>query len=331
MYQEFFKEEQQCSQQDADEFIKRLMEQLTTYPKENNAAKKVCTAIKNLFYVTQKTSIFCPIHDKLPSYTSEEVKDTIATIELATYEEIPGHPRLFNSLTEALHNYFGDHPIEFTVANVKRTNCVQRSRIIQLPEYAMIQLKRTLYKNNTLQKTNRLIEVPLSLTFPTSSQPYALVGAIVQSGSAIGGHYWSYINKNGLWYKCDDSLITPLGKELPEQAQKEINGYPSHATHATNTYPYTFIDGMWYKATETEFIKIGTSLTESHKKDIERYNNDGPHGTTGYFFLYKKMDTATTPSLSLQNPPKETPLTLLADTLSVLGSSLVNLASLLPA
>ncbi|KAJ3431954.1 ubiquitin carboxyl-terminal hydrolase faf-x-related [Anaeramoeba flamelloides] len=134
----------------------------------------------------------------------------------------------------------------------KKIDVLKRTCIHTLPENLILHLKRFEFDMNTMQryKVNDHFEFPMELNMykftregidqkqmgNTSNEKnnkcyeYDLVGILVHLGSALGGHYYSFIkeretrdnktfeNNEGNWYKFDDSSVTKFSiDDIPEE------------------------------------------------------------------------------------------------------------------
>ena len=53
---------------------------------------------------------------------------------------------------------------------------------------------------------------------------YKLRGMVVHSGQASGGHYYSYIQCDGTWFKFDDGDVTEIKMEDDEELKAQCYG-----------------------------------------------------------------------------------------------------------
>jgi len=99
------------------------------------------------------------------------------------------------------------------------------------PQYIQIHLKRFFQKDykSPWEKINTPIlfpnfEVDMTETFEAKSEgevKYRVKSAVIHRGSLKSGHYWSVIEKDGKWYKCDDTSVYEI-----ENPQEELGkGY----------------------------------------------------------------------------------------------------------
>lgn len=81
---------------------------------------------------------------------------------------------------------------------------------INFPKYLTVLLIRYQHVNGYAKKLNININTKQywkSNVFPANKY-YKFCGFVLQSGSMRGGHYVSYIEKNGKWWLCDDGRIS---------------------------------------------------------------------------------------------------------------------------
>lgn len=92
-------------------------------------------------------------------------------------------------------------------------NCIKKSFNFTFNEYISVILKRF----NEKSKNNDIIDMPLKFNINNTS--YQLISMSLHTGSLNGGHYVCYVNKNDIWYLCNDSNI------LIENNIKNVIGY----------------------------------------------------------------------------------------------------------
>lgn len=87
-----------------------------------------------------------------------------------------------------------------------------------MPEILIVQLKRFQFNLSTheREKVDNYFEFPYRLDIckatvtPDVSQWYDLIGILMHSGTAQGGHYFSHIlNENGKWNTFNDTVVRP--------------------------------------------------------------------------------------------------------------------------
>ena len=103
----------------------------------------------------------------------------------------------------------------------------EQVRFHDMPEHLVFSLKRYVFsKDSGGEKISDPIEV--DETFRLDHRHVSTGGAadfhieafIVQVGSAEYGHYYTYILKNGQWFKCNDSFVDRVSKEDARKAMK---------------------------------------------------------------------------------------------------------------
>ena len=103
----------------------------------------------------------------------------------------------------------------------KKTLFKKNLEIEKLPTYLVIVLKRFKYIMTNSIKINNLINFPLeelSLKDYVSQKnidyTYNLFGIINHAGTLERGHYYSFINLNGIWIDFDDSHVTETNERI---------------------------------------------------------------------------------------------------------------------
>lgn len=84
----------------------------------------------------------------------------------------------------------------------------------KLPEYLIISFQR--YNSRTRTKNSCGIKCSETLDISNfvdrdilkSLPQYNLIGISNHSGSMSFGHYFAYCNSGGVWFECNDSLVT---------------------------------------------------------------------------------------------------------------------------
>lgn len=83
-----------------------------------------------------------------------------------------------------------------------------------LPEYLIISFQR--YNSRTRTKNSSAIKCSETLNINDcidkeiveSVPQYNLIAISNHSGSMSFGHYYAYCNADGVWFECNDSLVT---------------------------------------------------------------------------------------------------------------------------
>ncbi|KAL7713411.1 USP domain-containing protein [Entamoeba marina] len=144
-----------------------------------------------------------------------------------------------NNLLESLEFFTG---VEFIGERQYRCeecqqyiNIKKQTMLDKLPNTVIFQLKRFDYD----LFADKLVKINSYFTFPeylnlrpfTSSpndQEFTLVGVIVHIGSAVTGHYISYVKDGLKWYLCNDEEVVEVRKEKAEAewfGSKNKSGY----------------------------------------------------------------------------------------------------------
>ena len=85
------------------------------------------------------------------------------------------------------------------------------------PELIPLQLKRYANVDEKIKTHINLGngQVDLSQFFPNKNAAYEIVGGCIHYGNTLrGGHYISIMQKDGEWFRCDDSRITCTNSNL---------------------------------------------------------------------------------------------------------------------
>jgi len=99
----------------------------------------------------------------------------------------------------------------------EKINIKKKIQFWSFPNILVIDFKRFNFKN---QKNQILISFPLDdldlskyvIGYKKNSYKYELYGICNHSGSALGGHYTSYVkNANGKWYHFNDTSVSEVG------------------------------------------------------------------------------------------------------------------------
>lgn len=111
-------------------------------------------------------------------------------------------------------------------------NLTLRKQFITAPQTLVVQLRRFTHQtasNGTISsvKNNGICDVPLSLTVTADKNRdnrearYECNGFILHLGSSLnGGHYVAYIQREGKWWYCSDSIVREASLQAVEAAKK---------------------------------------------------------------------------------------------------------------
>ena len=126
---------------------------------------------------------------------------------------------------------------------------VTSNEFVKLPDILMIQIKRF---SSTGVKIETKIEIPSRIQPVAGGQFYKLSSSIVHCGDVINmGHYTTLVNENGTLWNCDDSDVTPDGKNLNQSyivcytVEKETNNnVGDKETDEADTFPVQNLEFM---------------------------------------------------------------------------------------
>jgi len=203
-------------QQDAEEFLRRLIEDASTHSDAFNFRQPSVITCNTCYNQRGDSIPFDP-------ETKQELFST--SLQLA----LPTEDKLF-ALKDLLDNHFkpekihGKNKVKCDTCNKKQISTKQ-FKLESLPKILMIQLKRFDYTKGIASKITTAVSFPKKdLTLNThatedketaAERSYDLVGIIYHNGDSIGrGHYVSVVknNKNNTWNLCDDSRVNSISE-----------------------------------------------------------------------------------------------------------------------
>ncbi|KAK0066423.1 ubiquitin carboxyl-terminal hydrolase FAF-X isoform X1 [Biomphalaria pfeifferi] len=227
-------------QHDALEFFNSLVDSLDEALKALNQPS-ILSQVMGGSFADQKICKDCPHR-----YQREEAFTTLNV-------DIRNHANLFESLEQYVKGDLleGENAYHCEKCN-KKVDTVKRLLIRKLPKILAIQLKRFDYdwERECAIKFNDYFEFPRELNMEpytvqglakiegeiidefdsAQSTKYRLVGVLVHSGQASGGHYYSYILHRApgepiaKWYKFDDGDVTECKMEDEEEMKNQCFG-----------------------------------------------------------------------------------------------------------
>lgn len=124
------------------------------------------------------------------------------------------------SLYDSLHKYFEKEVLEtkyYDENSKKHIDAYRQIRLIKVPKYLIIVLKRYNVNGNNLTKSNNIISFPIEdLDLSPFSEGYDSIECSMKlicigchEGSLNGGHYYAVCRYNdNQWFKYDDNVIT---------------------------------------------------------------------------------------------------------------------------
>jgi ubiquitin carboxyl-terminal hydrolase 9/24 len=320
-------------QHDAIEFYNSVIDCLDESCKALKVPQ-ICTQILGGTFADQKICKGCPHR-----YTREE-SFTLLSIDVKHSQR----------LTESLEQYVKGDLLEGPNAYHcekcdKKVDTIKRSCIKKLPKVLVIQLKRFDYdwERETAVKSNEYFEFPRELDMrPYTVQgvaaaekehiqvdesddddedrnqdcSYKLVGIVVHSGQANGGHYYSYIqDKNEedseyYWYKFDDGDVSECKMDDDEMKNQCYGGDYTGEVYDTimkrmafkkqkrwwNAYIlfYEKIESAKLNPVEKSFKSaIPLSIHKSVQKKNMKFMHFRNHFSIEYFQFIKKLSQCT--------------------------------------
>jgi ubiquitin C-terminal hydrolase len=217
-------------QEDASEFLILLTDSL----KEPVVNKKL---IEDIFSYQENLYFYAP--GKNPRFNKEQPNDLLAIPvfeEVQTEEDEPlRYP--VASVQESLNVHYKkeeqliyDEEAEHNIPTIlqRRLNNLSKILIISLKRFYFQSNRVTVIKNDkevieergTTRKFQSSIEIPLLLnlekycTENVANPEYELYAVINHRGDrASSGHYIAYVKDEGMWYRCNDSVIEKVNFE----------------------------------------------------------------------------------------------------------------------
>ncbi|OHS93496.1 hypothetical protein TRFO_40213 [Tritrichomonas foetus] len=176
----------------------------------------------------------------------------------------------------------------------KKIDAKKWQSIGKVPPYLIISLNRFTYNYNTMErlKIDSPFEFPIDLDLtPNSCEKdqilkFKLKGVILHSGTAMFGHYISYVNdrKSGKWLCCNDSRVSYI-----EESKVLENAYGKTSSMSGYLLFYDRIDTISeenYKINEPEISdEIKESVSLENKLNLEY----SLFCSTAYFELMKNL------------------------------------------
>lgn len=121
---------------------------------------------------------------------------------------------------EQLHaaDFFTGRDQYFADSLKRRIDASRTAYISSLPDHLIIQLKRFEYQigSGVRNKISSVFDFPVTLDMKdhciegVEDTVFELTGIVIHSGTAMGGHYFSLINKGDNWYECNDKRVTQV-------------------------------------------------------------------------------------------------------------------------
>jgi ubiquitin C-terminal hydrolase len=210
-------------QADANEFLAELLRCLAykdIQEGQNNFDDEHLSDLAKLFYVVARSKAYA-FHEELGFYESESRAELIPTLALPVEED-------HTTLTQCLESFFkpaGENVLvhdavrvvgerhtflesigRYVICSLDRESFIPRENDDELPEY---------HRNSnpvSFELYNQSFDKYFIHKEATVQGNYELIGVIMHSGSAVSGHYTSYVKSGNQWYYCNDAEITPMNE-----------------------------------------------------------------------------------------------------------------------
>ncbi|OHS93436.1 hypothetical protein TRFO_11872 [Tritrichomonas foetus] len=194
--------------------------------------------------------------------------------------EIKNCSELKQSLEQMLKPEVVESQDEVTNQKIKVNKSIQ---ITSAPPVVVIHLKRFEYniKERERLKLDKVFKFPLDkldigfLCKESNEAVYTLNGIIVHSGTAIGGHYTSFVKINGQWWKFNDTEVVKVSKKDVESSAYGGNSlssaYALFYVNTNRTIDFQFDD------IENHQISFNTEIDYSkycNPRDLNEINED---------------------------------------------------------
>ena len=196
-----------------------------------NDIQKDHTLLFNLFYSYLSNSIKCSECNHIV-HRVEKYKEL--SVDLETNEKN-------NNLNKLFDKYFQSEKLEdYKCDQCKKTNCYKTSRLLNTPKYLIVQLKRFLFQQETMNysKITKAVEYPLYLDLDNyliennineninNKTIYNLNTIINHLGSNFnGGHYTSFHKIQDKWFLADDEDINQINNDRLFDHNNKRNAY----------------------------------------------------------------------------------------------------------
>jgi ubiquitin C-terminal hydrolase len=176
--------------------------------------------------VSQKYSIivdlfFGQFHIKTISEDVDfKLNEVISTkYEIFNLLNVPIHG---HTLNDCLNNFFGKEKLDsdfYEETSKKKVSASREFRIVKVPKYLIIVLKRFKNNHSFFTKINSIVTMPIvnldisdyCIGYEKFNCRLNLKAVGLHTGSLNGGHYFAYCkNTNNKWYECNDSTVREI-------------------------------------------------------------------------------------------------------------------------
>ncbi|CAI4225499.1 unnamed protein product [Auanema sp. JU1783] len=266
-------------QQDALEFYNSVVE-FVDEGMSMLGGEKICENTFGGLFADEKICKDCPHR-----YSREEPFTSISI-------DVQSHNNLLESLKEyVLGDVLENDNAYFCEKCQKKVRAIKRLTIQKLPPILVVQLKRFKFDwdKEVPVKFNDYVEFPFDLDMkPYTAEAaakvdalgdteedivleeepsdcmYSLRGVVVHSGSATGGHYYSFIKSSddGKWYKFDDTEVNHYECDIKDVRSKWFGGNIKYADDGSDDMSSKKRGRCWWNAYLLFYEKVGTADQE---------------------------------------------------------------------
>ena len=135
----------------------------------------------------------------------------IAKSQLHVAHSTNGH---VGKLQDILNRVTQSESAGYGCGNCGNEQLVKQHLFHRAPKVLVIQLNRAVYANQVLSKDQSVVEISMTLNFPTKRgnklycTPYTLKAVVCHEGvSPVEGHYYTYAKHHEKWYRCNDKVM----------------------------------------------------------------------------------------------------------------------------
>ena len=179
-------------------------------------------------------------NSELEQEKKQEVLDEINKIYRLKFSQIvnytnPSHPEFSKPSKSEVYENILNLPVESTCASLEdcvklymeqsETDFTISYKLVELPKYIFVGLKRFTCSMTHIQKNNSSIEIPFETNIFDSNTNYKLKGFIMHQGGVLGGHYYAYglrkIDSEIKWFCYNDSNVSEASLETINAESKK--------------------------------------------------------------------------------------------------------------
>jgi ubiquitin C-terminal hydrolase len=190
-------------QHDSAEFIVYLLDLIND---------DITDKLDTIYGIVSQTTIKCKLASCLNTSTINEKNYYLILSIKPEYKTLDDCYRGYK-----IHEKLENDNMYFCEKCNKKRIASKKINITSWPTHLIIWLKRFDNINGKLKKIDYLIDIPTEWR-----HNYMICGAVFHSGNLNGGHYIYLLQKNNIWYMCDDSFISIIKDD-------QINSYLNKA------------------------------------------------------------------------------------------------------